>query len=265
MILSEEEEIFRQVVREFAEERLAPVAAKMDQEGKLDAQIIPWLFELGLMAIEIPEEQGGAGASFFMSVLAIEELARVDPSVAVVCDVQNTLFINAVRRWATEEQRQRFFRKLSSGTVGAYALSEAGSGSDAFALATRAERRGVALEREHPGEEPPEAGHEAAPGGPRAPGPAEPEQRQPDDDEEPPGEPGQHRADGVDRLGVARIAGELVTPPVSCGLLAGTFREELLSRGTICERVITVAELERSEELYLVNSVEQWMDAVLVR
>ena len=132
--LSEEEEIFRQVVRDFAEERLAPLAAKMDQEGKLDPQIIPWLFELGLMAIEIPEEHGGAGATFFMSVLAIEEIARVDPAVAVVCDVQNTLFINAVRRWATDEQKQRFFAKLSSGTVGAYALSEESSGSDAFAL-----------------------------------------------------------------------------------------------------------------------------------
>jgi alkylation response protein AidB-like acyl-CoA dehydrogenase len=133
-VLSEEEQIFRQLVRDFAEERLAPLAGKMDQEGKLDPQIVPWLFELGLMAIEIPEEHGGAGASFFMSVLAIEEIARVDPAVAVVCDVQNTLFINAVRRWGTDEQKERFFQKLSSGTVGAYALSEASSGSDAFAL-----------------------------------------------------------------------------------------------------------------------------------
>ncbi len=132
--LSEEEQIFRQVVREFAEERLAPLVAKMDQEGKLDPQVIPWLFELGLMAIEIPEEHGGAGASFFMSVLAIEEIARVDPAVAVVCDVQNTLFINAIAHWASDEQQQRFFQKLASGTVGAYALSEASSGSDAFAL-----------------------------------------------------------------------------------------------------------------------------------
>jgi alkylation response protein AidB-like acyl-CoA dehydrogenase len=133
-VLSEEEQIFQQVVRDFAEDRLAPLVSKMDQEGKLDPQIVPWLFELGLMAIEIPEEHGGSSASFFMSILAIEELARIDPSVAVVCDVQNTLFINAVRRWATDEQKERFFKKISGGTVGAYALSEASSGSDAFAL-----------------------------------------------------------------------------------------------------------------------------------
>ncbi len=140
--LSEEEEIFRGLVRDFAEQRLAPLAAKMDQEGELDSQILPWLFELGLMAIEIPEEYGGAGASFFMSVLAIEEIARVDPAVAVVCDVQNTLFINALRHWATDEQKQRFFEKLSGGTVGAYALSEASSGSDAFALKCQAKADG---------------------------------------------------------------------------------------------------------------------------
>jgi alkylation response protein AidB-like acyl-CoA dehydrogenase len=132
--LSEEEQIFQKVVREFAEERLTPLVSKMDQEGELDPQVVPWLFELGLMAIEIPEEHGGAGASFFMSILAIEELARVDPAVAVVCDVQNTLVINALRRWATDEQKERFFKQLSGGTVGAYALSEASSGSDAFAL-----------------------------------------------------------------------------------------------------------------------------------
>ena len=141
-VLSEEEQIFQQVVRDFAEERLAPLAAKMDQQGKLDPQILPWLFELGLMAIEIPEEHGGAGASFFMSVLAIEEIARVDPAVAVVCDVQNTLFINAVRRWGTDEQKERFFQKLSGGTVGAYALSEESSGSDAFALKCAAKADG---------------------------------------------------------------------------------------------------------------------------
>ena len=141
-VLSEEEQIFQQVVRDFAEERLAPLAAKMDQQGKLDPQILPWLFELGLMAIEIPEEHGGAGASFFMSVLAIEEIARVDPAVAVVCDVQNTLFINAVRRWGTDEQKERFFKKLSGGTVGAYALSEESSGSDAFALKCAAKADG---------------------------------------------------------------------------------------------------------------------------
>jgi len=132
--LSEEEAIFRETVREFAKEKLAPLAGPMDQEGKLDSRVVPWLFELGLMAIEIPEEYGGAGASFFMAILAIEEIAHADPAVAVVCDVQNTLVVNAIRRWGTEEQKQRFFGKLASGTVGAYALSEASSGSDAFAL-----------------------------------------------------------------------------------------------------------------------------------
>ena len=133
-VLSEEERIFREVVRDFAGEKLAPLAATMDADGKLDTRVIPWLFELGLMAIEIPEEHGGAGASFFMSILAIEEISRVDPAVGVVCDVQNTICINAIRRWASEDQKARFFAKLASGTVGAYALSEANSGSDAFAL-----------------------------------------------------------------------------------------------------------------------------------
>lgn len=140
--LGEEERIFRETVREFADEKLAPLAASMDREGKLDEKVIPWLFELGLMGIEIPEEHGGAGASFLMAILAIEEIARVDPAVAVVCDVQNTLCINAIRRWGNEEQQARFFGKLASGTVGAYALSEANSGSDAFALQCAAREDG---------------------------------------------------------------------------------------------------------------------------
>ncbi len=140
--LSEEEAIFRETVREFASEKLAPLAGPMDQEGKLDSRVVPWLFELGLMAIEIPEEYGGAGASFFMAILAIEEIARVDPSVAVVCDVQNTLVVNAIRRWGSEEQKEKFFGKLATGTVGAYALSEASSGSDAFALQCNARADG---------------------------------------------------------------------------------------------------------------------------
>ncbi|MED5262710.1 MAG: acyl-CoA dehydrogenase family protein [Myxococcota bacterium] len=139
---SEEEAIFRETVREFASEKLAPLAGPMDQEGKLDSRVVPWLFELGLMAIEIPEEYGGAGASFFMAILAIEEIARVDPAVAVVCDVQNTLVINAIRRWGSEEQKEKFFGKLAGGTVGAYALSEASSGSDAFALQCHARADG---------------------------------------------------------------------------------------------------------------------------
>jgi alkylation response protein AidB-like acyl-CoA dehydrogenase len=140
--LTEEESLFRATVRGFAEERLRPLAAEMDRDGKLKPEIVPWLFELGLMGIEVPESWGGAGATFFMSVLAIEELARVDPSVAVLCDVQNTLVINAVRKFGSAEQQERMLGRLAGGSVGAYALSEAGSGSDAFALACRAEARG---------------------------------------------------------------------------------------------------------------------------
>ena len=132
--LSEEEEIFRRTVREFSEEKLAPLAASMDRDAKLDPRVLPWLFELGIMGIEVPESYGGAGATFFMSILAIEEIARVDPAVAVVCDVQNTLCISALLRWGTDDQKERFFGKLATDTLGAYALSEENSGSDAFAL-----------------------------------------------------------------------------------------------------------------------------------
>lgn len=143
-VLSEEEEIFRAAVRDFAEARLRPIAADMDRENKLRPEVIPALFEMGLMGIEIPEELGGAGANFFMSILAIEELARVDPAVAVVCDVQNTLFINAIARWAGDELKERVFTALTGGAVAAYALSEAGSGSDAFSLQCRAREDGDA-------------------------------------------------------------------------------------------------------------------------
>ena len=131
---SEEEQIFRATVREFTEEKLAPLVAEMDREAKLAPRVLSWLFELGLMGIEVPEQYGGAGATFFMSILAIEELARVDPAVAVVCDVQNTLCVTALLRWGNDVQKERFLSKLAGGTVGAYALSEANSGSDAFAL-----------------------------------------------------------------------------------------------------------------------------------
>jgi butyryl-CoA dehydrogenase/short/branched chain acyl-CoA dehydrogenase len=140
--LAEEERVFRDAVRAFAAEKLRPLAGPMDREGKLRPEVIPWLYEMGLMGIEVPEDLGGAGASFFMSILAIEELARVDASVAVVCDVQNTLVIAAIRRWGTPAQQERWLARLAGGSVGAYALSEAGSGSDAFALACRAEARG---------------------------------------------------------------------------------------------------------------------------
>jgi butyryl-CoA dehydrogenase/short/branched chain acyl-CoA dehydrogenase len=140
--LSEDEKSFREVVRAFAEEKIRPFVRKMDEESKIPRELIDALFGLGVMGVEIPEEHGGAGATFFMSALAVEELARVDPSVAVLVDVQNTLCNNAILRWGSEEQKARYFPKLASSWVGAYALSEAGSGSDAFALACRATDKG---------------------------------------------------------------------------------------------------------------------------
>ncbi len=140
--LSEEEEIFRTTVREFAEERIRPRVVEMEQAKTQPQDLLDELFELGLMGIEIPEQYGGAGASFFMSILAIEELSRVDPSIAIPVDVQNTLVVNQILRWADDEQKERFLTRLAKDTVGSYALSEAGSGSDAFALETRAERKG---------------------------------------------------------------------------------------------------------------------------
>ncbi len=140
--LTERELLFQEAVRDFASSEIAPRAAAMDRDGSLDPDLIPQLFELGLMAIEIPESHGGTGADFFTSVLVVEELSKADPSVGVLVDVQNTLVINAVRRWADDEQKATYFPRLASDTVGAYALSEAGSGSDAFALACRARRDG---------------------------------------------------------------------------------------------------------------------------
>ena len=136
--ISEDEKSFRELVRDFAEEKIRPLVRKMDEESRIPRELIDALFQLGVMGIEIPEEHGGAGATFFMSVLAIEELARVDPSVAVLVDVQNTLCNNAILRWGSDSQKAKYFPKLASSWVGAYALSEAGSGSDAFALACRA-------------------------------------------------------------------------------------------------------------------------------
>ncbi len=140
--LTEEEQMFRDMVRQFAEERIAPLTPDMDRDGKLDPDLVKELFELGLMGIEIPEQYGGAGASFFSALLVVEELSRVDPAVAVLVDVQNTLVNNAILRFGSEDQKQRFFPRLAGEIVGAYALSEAGSGSDAFALATRARQDG---------------------------------------------------------------------------------------------------------------------------
>jgi alkylation response protein AidB-like acyl-CoA dehydrogenase len=140
--MTDEESLFRQSVREFAEQQVRPLAAEMDEVGKFSPDLLKQLFDLGLMGVAIPEEYGGQGGSFFMSIIAVEELSRVDASAGVIVDVQNTLVSNAIARWANEEQRRRYFPKLAAATVGAYALSEAGSGSDAFALATRAEDRG---------------------------------------------------------------------------------------------------------------------------
>jgi alkylation response protein AidB-like acyl-CoA dehydrogenase len=136
--LSEEEELFRASVREFAEGEVRPRVEAMEQAAKLDPDLIKQCFELGLMAIESPEEYGGAGSTIFNAILAIEELARVDASVSVFVDVHNTLVTNAFMRWASEDQKKKYLTQMASGRVGAYALSEAGSGSDAFALKTRA-------------------------------------------------------------------------------------------------------------------------------
>ena len=140
--LSEDEQMFRASVREFAEGELRPRVAQMDENGKLDPDLIKQCFKLGLMGIETSEEYGGAGATFFSSILGVEELSRVDASVGVLVDVQNTLVNNALIRWGTPDQKQKYLTRLASESVGAYALSEAGSGSDAFALQTRAVDRG---------------------------------------------------------------------------------------------------------------------------
>ncbi len=136
--LSEEERLFQTVVAKFARERLAPHVRAMDESGLFRKDLLHEFFELGLMGIEIPEEYGGQGGSFFQTVLAIEEWAKVDPSASVIVDVQNTLCNSALLKWASEDQKRRYLPRLSKDTVGCYALSEAGSGSDAFALATRA-------------------------------------------------------------------------------------------------------------------------------
>ncbi len=136
--LNDDEVMFRDTVHRFAVEELAPHVRRMDDSAAMDKSLVRRLFELGLMSVEIPEEYGGQGGSFFDCVLAIEALAAVDPAVAVMADVQNTIVNNAIVRWGTDEQKRRYLTLLALGTVGAYALSEAGSGSDAFALATTA-------------------------------------------------------------------------------------------------------------------------------
>lgn len=138
--LSEEEQIFRETVRQFAQEYIAPQARAMDEQQHFHAELIPQLFNLGLMGIEVPVEYGGSGGTFFDAVLAVEEISAADPAVGVLIDVQNTLCVNALLRWGTAEQKRQFLPRLASDTVAAYALSEAASGSDAFALQTRAEK-----------------------------------------------------------------------------------------------------------------------------
>lgn len=140
--LTEQERMFQEAARDFANAEIAPKIMEMDEAARMDPSLLPQLFEMGLMGIEIPEEFGGTGADFFTSILIVEELSRVDPSIAVLVDVQNTLVINAILRWANDEQKARYLPRLASDTVGAYALSEAGSGSDAFALSCRATQDG---------------------------------------------------------------------------------------------------------------------------
>jgi alkylation response protein AidB-like acyl-CoA dehydrogenase len=139
--LSEEEQLFRSSIRDFSQQTIAPLVRQMDEEQHFSGDLLQQLSQLGLMGIEIPIEYGGAGGSFFEAILAVEEISAVDPSVGVLVDVQNTLCINALLRWGTDDQKQQFLPRMATGTVGAYALSEAGSGSDAFALQARAEKR----------------------------------------------------------------------------------------------------------------------------
>jgi alkylation response protein AidB-like acyl-CoA dehydrogenase len=137
--LSEEENLFYTTVRQFADEAIAPAVRSMDDEQKFAPGLLEKLFELGLMGIEVPEALGGSGGSFFDAVLAIEAISTVDPGVAVLVDVHNTLVVNAIRRWGTDAQKKSWLSRLATNTAGAYALSESGSGSDAFALQTRAQ------------------------------------------------------------------------------------------------------------------------------
>src|SRR3954468_22531271 len=140
--LSDDEVLFRENVRQFAEEKVRPLAREMDEKGVFDKSLIEQFFQLGLMGIEIPEQYGGAGGKFLEAILAVEELSRADASAGVVVDVQNTLVNNALLRWGSAEQKKRYLPRMAAETVGSYALSEAASGSDAFALQTRADLHG---------------------------------------------------------------------------------------------------------------------------
>src|ERR1700693_6196574 len=140
--LTEDEILFRDNIRQFADDKIRPLVKEMDEKGIFEKSLIQEFFQLGLMGIEIPELSGGGGAKFFEAILAVEELSRVDASAGVVVDVQNTLVNNALLRWGNAEQKKRYLPKMAADTCGAYALSEASSGSDAFGLQTRAELKG---------------------------------------------------------------------------------------------------------------------------
>ena len=140
--LNEDEQLFRSTVRDFARQTIAPLVREMDEQQYFASALVSDLFALGMMGIEIPEEHGGTGGTFFQSILAVEEISAVDPAVGVLVDVQNTLCVNALLKWGTAEQKKSYLPRLAADTVAAYALSEAGSGSDAFALQTRAVKRG---------------------------------------------------------------------------------------------------------------------------
>src|SRR3984893_6333718 len=141
-LLSEAEMMFRDAVAAFADEEVRPRVMDMEEAGKIDPAILPKYFELGLMGIEVPDQYGGAGGTLFMVTLAVEEISKVDAAFAIVCDVQNTLVNYPIVRYGNDAQKSKYLPMLSSETIGAYALSESGSGSDAFGLATRAEKRG---------------------------------------------------------------------------------------------------------------------------
>jgi len=140
--LTDDEILFRDNIHQFAEEKVRPLVKEMDENAVFDHGLVEQFFQLGLMGIEVPEQYGGGAGTFFEAILAVEELSRVDASAGVVVDVQNTLVNNAFLRWGSDEQKKRYLPKMTSDTVGAYALSEAGSGSDAFALQTRAQVEG---------------------------------------------------------------------------------------------------------------------------
>src|SRR3979411_1668314 len=139
--LAEDERLLRDSVYEFADREIRPLVREMDEHAKFAPALIDKLFALGVMGIEIPDSYGGGGASFFHSVLAVEGVSRVDPSIGVLVDVQNALVINALLRWGSDDVKRRYLPKMAANTIGAYALSEAGSGRDAFAMATRASER----------------------------------------------------------------------------------------------------------------------------